>query len=306
MKKHNACKGHTDPSHLHHRQTKSLKSACMIAFAFMLIEIAGGLLANSLALISDALHLFTDVGAILLSLLALRISKKPRSANMSYGWERAEVLGALASALLLWGLSLGLIYESILRLANPPEVHGQIVFLIAAIGLVANLMMLKVLHPAHGHSLNVKAAYLHVIGDLLGSIGVILSGFLIWAFGWVLADPIVTILFTLGILYSASKIVKETTVVLMESAPAGIDPSAIQQDLEQLPDIREVHDLHVWSISSRNHALSVHLVAKDSRHALNAAHRLIEEKYGIHHMTIQVEDPVSFKPRYCYDCHKSR
>jgi cobalt-zinc-cadmium efflux system protein len=299
-----SCDGHSSHphAHLHHEQNKALKIALWIAFAFMLVEVAGGWIANSLALISDALHLFTDVGAILLSLVALRIAKRPRTPSMSYGYQRAEILGALASALSLWALSLVLIYESILRMIHPPVVQGPIVFFIALIGLVANFMMLRVLHPTQSHSLNVKAAYLHVIGDLLGSIGVIISGILIWLFGWYLADPLITILFILGILYSSGKIIKETVIILMESAPEDTDPLAIQRDLKKIPGVKEVHDLHVWIVSPLVNALSVHLVAQDTQKALNDAHDLIEKNYNIHHMTIQVEDSASFQRQYCYDC----
>ncbi|HSW86998.1 MAG TPA: cation diffusion facilitator family transporter [Rhabdochlamydiaceae bacterium] len=294
---------HSHP-HLHHEQSKALKIALWIAFIFMFVEVAGGWISNSLALISDALHLFTDVGAILLSLIALRIAKRPRTPSMSYGYQRAEILGALASALSLWALSFVLIYESILRIINPPPVQGNIVFIIALIGLVANIMMVRVLHPTKGHSLNVKAAYLHVIGDLLGSIGVIISGVIIWIFGWVLVDPIITILFLLGILYSSGKIIKETVIILMEAAPLDSDPRAIQRDLQKIPGVTEVHDLHVWTVSPNDNSLSVHLVAKNTQQALNDAHRIIESKHRIHHMTIQVEDPASFERKYCYDCDK--
>lgn len=297
---------HHSHDHLHHEQNRSLKICLVIAGIFMIVEIIGGWIANSLALISDALHLFMDVGAILLSLVALHIAKRPRTPSMTYGYERAEILGALASSLSLWALSLVLIYESILRILHPPEVQGITVFIIAIIGLLANIAMLKVLHPTHQHGLNIKAAYLHVVGDLLGSIGVIISGILIWLFGLYLADPIITILFTLGILYSSGKIIKETIIILMESAPEDVDPLAIQKDLEKIPGVKEVHDLHVWSVSASTNALSVHIVASDTHKALEEAHQVIEKNHNIHHMTIQVEDPSQFQRQYCYDCERGR
>lgn len=278
----------------------------IIAFIFMIVEVIGGVVANSLALISDALHMFTDVGALTLSLAVLKITHLPHTPRMSYGYHRAEILGALASALSLWALCGVLIYEAILRLITPPEVKGPIVLVIASVGLLANLMMMRTLHSHQKESLNIRAAYLHIIGDLLGSIGVILAGALIWLTGWNPIDPIISILFALGIIYGSGKIIIQTVVVLMESTPEGIDPSQIEKDLLCIPGVKEVHDLHVWSVSAKKVALSAHLVAEHTHTALNAAHKLIETKYHISHMTIQVEDPAHFERKYCYDCDNNR
>ena len=162
--------------------------------------------------------------------------------------------------------------------------------------------MMKILHPSQHHSLNIRAAYLHILGDVLGSIGVIISGIVIWTTHWNLIDPIVTILFTLTILRSSGKVIKQTIGILMESTPEGIDPTAIEKALEGLPGVQEVHDLHVWSASHHKIVLSVHLIADHSYDVLGEAHRLLESRFGIKHMTIQVEDPKVFEPKYCYDC----
>jgi len=299
---------HSPCSHGHggNLHGKALNAALIIAFLFMIIEAAGGIVANSLALISDALHMFTDVGALVLSLIVLKIAHLPRTPRMSYGYHRAEILGALASALSLWALCGVLIYQAILRLISPPEVNGPIVFVIASIGLLANLMMMRTLHSHQGENLNIRAAYLHIIGDLLGSIGVIISGGILWLTGWNLVDPIISTLFSLGILYGSGKIIKQTVATLMESTPEGLDPSAIEKDLNSLLGVKEVHDLHIWSVSAKKTALSVHLIADDTQAALNQAHRLIEKKYKILHMTIQVEDPAHFESKYCYDCDNGR
>lgn len=285
--------------HVHHQ---ALHKSLWVALVFMVIEVIGGWIANSLALISDALHMFTDVGALLLGIVVSHLARRPATPAMSYGYQRAEILGALASSVSLWALSGVLIYESIHRFFEPVDVQGPIVFIIATVGLTANLMMMKFLHPSQGHSLNVKAAYLHVLGDLLGSIGVILSGLLIWITHWNPIDPIITILFTLMILRSSGKVILETISVLMESTPPNIDPEAVLKTLEQIAGVKEVHDLHIWSASPHKVALSVHLIANPNADVLAAAHRQIEAKHGIRHMTIQVEDPQRFEPRYCYDC----
>jgi cobalt-zinc-cadmium efflux system protein len=298
---------HTHCKSAHHTvHKKALYTALIIAFVFMIVEVIGGIVANSLALISDALHLFTDVGAFGLGLLVLKIAHLPGTLKMSYGYHRAEILGALASALSLWALCGVLIYQAIMRLIAPPEVQGPIVFFIAAIGLLANIMMMRTLHSSQGDSINVRAAYLHVLGDLLGSIGVILGGAILWVTHWNPIDPIITILFALGILYGSGKIIRETIAILMESTPAHINPAAIQKDLRAIPTVKEVHDLHIWAVSTKKIALSAHLVAGNTQAALKEAHRLIEKKYGISHMTIQVEDPAHFDPKYCYDCENSR
>lgn len=289
---------HISCSHAH---GKALTSALWIAALFMIAEVIGGWIANSLALISDAMHMFTDVGAMLLGLVVVRIIRRPRTPIMSFGYHRAEILGALASSLSLWVLSGVLIYEAIKRLIAPQEVEGPVVFIIASIGLCANLLMMKSLHGHHHQSLNIRAAYLHVIGDLLGSIGVILSGLILWVTHWNPIDPIITLIFTLGILYSSGKIIKQTLVVLMESAPKHLDPLQIEKDLSQIKGVKEIHNLHIWSLSSNRVALSVHLVAESPHDALNEAHRIIEKKYKIHHMTVQVEDPALFEPRFCFD-----
>ncbi len=281
-----------------------MQIALWIAFAFMLIEVIGGWMANSLALISDAMHLFTDVGAFLLSLIALKIAHWPSTPSMSYGYHRAEILGALTSAVSLWALSGVLIYEAITRLFHPPEVHGITVFIVAFLGLFANLIMMRVLHSGQHHNLNVRAAYLHVLGDLLGSVGVIISGAILWLTNWKPIDPIVTIIFSLQLLFISGKLIKKTVNILMEGTPEGIDIATVEKDLANLIGVKEVHDLHLWAVSSSVTALSVHLVTTQPDATLNAAHRLIADKYHIQHMTIQVEDPASFEAKYCYDCER--
>lgn len=286
----------------HTLQSKALYCTLIIALTFMAIEIAGGILANSLALYSDALHLLMDAGAILIALLVLKIAHLPRTLKMSYGYHRAEILGALANALSLWILCTFLIYEAIRRLLHPEPVKGPIVFIVAAVGLIANIIMIRRLHPAQGHSLNMRAVYLHVLGDLLGSIAVLVSGLILWLTHWNPIDALITLLFTLSILYSSWKVVSQCIKVLMESTPEGIDPQAVERDLQSLPSVTAVHDLHIWTVATSRLALSVHLIATDPQKALNAAHHILQAKHHIQHMTIQVEDPAHFQSQYCFDC----
>ena len=283
--------------------SQALHRALWIAFAFMVMEVVGAFVANSLALFSDALHMFTDVGALFLSLIVAKIAHRPSTPTMSYGYGRAEIIGALASSASLWALSIVLIYESFQRLHKPDLVEGPIVFVVATIGLIANFWMMRVLHPSQHHSLNVKAAYLHVLGDLLGSIGVILSGLILWITGWTPIDALVTIVFTASILYHSWKVIKNALTILMESTPEGFDPTKISQMLREIPEVQEVQDLHIWAVSPQQIALSVHLVTHSSE-ALSTAHKVLEEKCGIHHTTIQIEDPNHFQRKLSCDCRK--
>jgi len=298
-----ACKNHqhSSKSELHKR---ALLFAVLIAFVFMAIEIAGGKIAKSLALMSDALHLFADVGALCLSWIAAHLMQKPATKNLSFGYKRTEVLGAFASALMLWALCGVLGFESIIRIFKPEPVHGNIVFVVAAFGLVANFAMFKLLHPTRKDNLNMKAAYLHVIGDLLNSLGVLVAGAIIYFTGWNLADPIITLIFTTHLCYSSGKVLWKSLAILMESTPPGINLETIQAALKDLPLVDEVHDLHIWSLSTNDHSLSVHLVTKEPNKTLKDAHEMLEKRFGIVHMTIQVEDHAHFDPKYCYDCQK--
>lgn len=292
---------HICHTHLEHQQSKALTISLWIAFAFMILEVIGGIIANSLALMTDALHMFTDVGAMVLGLIVLRITRMPKNPKMSYGYHRAEVLGALASALSLWALSAVLVYMAIKRLIYPPEVNGPIVFILALFGLAANFLMMWSLHSSRESNLNLKAAYLHVIGDLAGSVAVILGGLLLWITKWNPIDPIISLVFTAFILYGTSKLIKQAAVILMEAVPGHLDLEQIEKELAAIPGVSEVHDLHIWSVSSNKAALSVHLVAKETRDTLAEAHRVVE-RHKIRHMTIQIEAPKDFERKYCYDC----
>ena len=262
-----------------------------ITVIFMVFELVGGYLANSLALISDAAHMLTDVGAMALSLGALWMSRRPVTPTMSYGYFRAEILGALFSTLLIWAISAALIYEAIVRMQSPPEVNGKLVLIVAVVGLAANGVGMWILHSSKNQNMNVKAAYLHLVSDSLGSVGAILSGVLIWLTGWRPIDPLMTIVFALLMVISSWGLVRDTLSILMESTPKGIDPDGIHRALAQLPGVIEVHDLHVWTVASGRYALSAHLVCQGSACILAQARQLLTQDFGITHTTIQVEIP---------------
>ncbi len=281
---------------------KAIGQAMFITLVFMVIEFVGGWFSNSLALISDAAHMLTDIGAMLLSLFALWIARRPVTLSMSFGYHRAEILGALSSGLLIWLISGVLIYEAVVRMQAPPEVRAPVVFVVAVIGLIANLFSMRILHSAKKENLNIRAAYLHLLADALGSVGAIVAGAVLWLTGWRPIDPIITILFAVLMLVSSWSLVKEAIEVLMESTPSHIDPEQIQKELQALPTVREAHDLHIWSVSSGRLALSVHLISDASEALLVAANELLENHFGIVHTTIQVEHPDRFQSKRCYDC----
>lgn len=281
---------------------KALVRAMAITVIFMVVEFAGGIIANSLALISDAGHMLTDVGALLLSLFAIWVARRPVTSTMTFGYHRAEILGALASGLMIWMIAGLLVYEAIVRLSHPEQVNGPLLLGVATIGLIANLVSMRVLHSEKKHNINVRAAYLHLLADTLGSVGAVVAGSVLILSGWTPIDPIITILFSALMLYSSWSLVKEAVAVLMLSTPPGVNPVAIKEDLEAISGVREVHDLHIWSVSSGRLALSVHLIADDSEHVLNSANSVLQRSHGIIHTTIQVEHPDRFSSERCYDC----
>ncbi len=299
--------------HCHHSNScsnrkesiKALRKTLIIVFFFMLIELIFGWIANSLALITDALHMFTDAGAIALSLFAFWIAKRPANKVLTYGYHRAEIIAALVSGFSTWGLSVWLIFEAIHRLIHPEPVEGPMVLIVASIGFLANLVMMMILHKNQKDSLNVRGAYIHIFGDLLGSLGVVIAGILLITTKWYPIDPLITLLFSLIVIYSAWKLIKDTLCVLMEGAPPNLSPDEIQRDLENIDCIQAVHDLHIWSLTSDHVNLSVHLVSDQGSLSLEKAHKLLKDKFKIAHSTIQIEPTSGYQCSPCEFHEKS-
>ena len=291
-----------DHGHAHDHSVSALRKALVVTLIFLVVEFVGGWLANSLALLSDAGHMLTDVGALLLSLFAAWISRRPPTQTMSFGYHRAEIIGALVSGLSIWALVGVLVFEAIQRVRAPELVHGPTVLWIAGVGLLVNLYSLKVLHGGKDHNLNVRGAYLHVAADALGSVGALVAGALIVWRGWNWVDPIITFVLAALMLSSSWTLIRDSVVILMESTPRAIDPVRMKQALQALPGVSEVHDLHVWTVGSRRLAMSVHLVSEQSEEVLEAAQKILEDDFGIRHSTIQIEHPAKFRSERCYDC----
>jgi len=257
----------------------------------MLAELVGGIVANSLALLADAGHMLTDVAAVALALFVAWISQRPATPQKTFGYLRLEILAALLNGSALFVIAGSIVWEAVRRFSDPPAVEPRILFGVATLGLIANLIAMKLLHAGHEHSLNVRGAYLHVVSDLFGSIGAIAAGAVIWLTGWALADPIVSIVVAILILGSAWRLVRDSVEVLLEATPRHIEMSDVESELRAIPDVTGVHDLHVWTVTSGVVAMSGHVCVDDpeaNQHVLEDAQRRMDG-LGIHHVTIQIE-----------------
>lgn len=273
----------------HPKTNDRLFLAVGITLIFAIIEFFGGLYTQSLALISDGVHMLTDVAALSINVVANILVLRPKNAHMSYGYSRAEVIGALLSGLLLWIISCGLIYQSILRFQNPTAIHGPMVFIVATIGFIANLICMKILHPLQHKNLNIRAAYIHLLSDCLGSIAAMITGAVIFWVDWPLIDPLITLIFCTLMIFTCVPLVKESFSILMERAPNHIHPDQIQRALEQVPHVQNVHHLHVWGITPHQLLLTAHLVSSHPAISLKGAQETLKNQFNITHATFQIE-----------------
>ena len=284
---------HTHP-HRHDgadRSTRALRAALAITVVVLVAEAVGGWISNSLALLADAGHVLTDAGALALSLFVAWFSRQPGTAQKTYGYLRWEILAALINGATLLGLSVWIVIEAVARFRAPEEIGGTLMLVIAAIGLVANAVAARLLHPLHEGSLNVRGAYLHVLGDLLASVGTIVAALVIQFTGWLHADPIASLLTTALIVRGAWALVRESVDVLLESTPSHISLGDVRSTLEGIPGVESVHDLHVWTVTSGVVALSAHAIVREpgqQQEVLERAFALMQ-KMGIQHVTLQTE-----------------
>jgi cobalt-zinc-cadmium efflux system protein len=282
----------------HHHQRERNKSGLTIALSItvgiMLLEFFGGLITNSLALLSDAGHMLSDAGSLALSLTAMWFALKPPSPQKTYGFYRAEILAALFNGVTLFIIAGFIVWEAVHRFLEPPRVDSGIMVAIAAIGLLANVASAWFLMRKGDvkENVNLRSAYLHIIGDALGSAGAIVAGLLMLLFSWYWADPIISVLVAVLILKSAWGVLNHATHILMEGTPVAIDQEEVRRTLQSIPGVRDVHDLHIWTITSGLDSLSCHLLVEDEsdcQSILQEAIRKIEEQFQIRHTTIQVE-----------------
>lgn len=270
-----------------------LRIALLLAASYLVAEVVGGWLTNSLALLADAGHMLSDVAALGISLAALQAASRPPTSSRTYGYHRAEALAALVNAVTLCVVAIGIGWEAVQRIQDPPNVVAPAAFAIATGGLLVNVAGLAVLRGHHDHGIAMRSAWLHLLGDALGSAGAMLSAACIVLFDWRWADPAASLLIAALIVRSATGLLMETVDVLMERAPQHIDVDLVRGELGRLPGVVGVHDLHVWSIATGLDALSGHVVMirGSSGNALLAqARAMLHERFGIEHITLQLEE----------------
>ncbi len=271
---------------------RALALALGITAVYTVVEVVGGLATGSLALLADAVHMLSDNVALALALFAVWLAERPSTPERTYGYKRAEVLAALANGVTLVALSIWIFYEAFQRFRDPPDVLGGWVLVIGLVGVAVNLAGGAILFRARSGSLNVEAAFRHVVADLLGSIGVVAAGVAILATGWLEADPLVSVLIGVLVLVSSWSILRDSTTILLEAAPSGIDTRTVGERLARAPGVVEVHDLHIWTITSGFPALSAHVLVgrgEDCHARRLELARLLHDDFGIEHTTLQVD-----------------
>jgi cobalt-zinc-cadmium efflux system protein len=273
---------------------KHLQIALGITIAFFVIELAGGIFTNSLALLADSWHMLNDASALTFALIAAWIAQKPIDVKKTFGYYRAEILAAFLNGIFLWIIVAFIFYEAILRIQSPAIVKSLDMFIIALAGLMANGISALVLSKSRDESLNVKGAFLHVLTDTLGSVGAISAGLIMAFTEWYQADPLVSILVGILIFYSSSKLIRESMNVLLEGVPRGIDVNIVEQKLMKFRGIKGVHDLHVWCMTpTKICAMSCHVVVEeniDRKKLISDLIAMLKEEFGIDHTTIQIEE----------------
>jgi len=282
----------TQCSHSKSPQTKRLAIALALALGYMLAEVVGGLLSNSLALLADAGHMASDVVALALSLFAAWIAARDSPTQRTFGYRRAEILAALANAALLIAVAIGIGVEACHRLREPEAIRSTTMFLVACGGLVVNVVMLLMLHGGKGANLNMRGAWLHVLSDTLGSVGVIVAALCLQFFGWLWIDPVASLLISALIIYSSWALLRDAVAVLMESAPTSIPVESVRECLIEEPGVRDVHCLHVWTIATGLDSVSAHVVVEDSSvtpERLTQLRHAITSRFPVEHITLQLE-----------------
>lgn len=273
---------------------RALIVTLVLTSCYLVAEIVGGLLTGSLALLADAGHMLTDVGGLGLALFAIWFAGRPATPEHTYGYYRAEILAALANAVVLLGISIYILFEAYERFRNPPEIASGWMLLVAAVGLAVNLAGIVILRKSSSESLNLRGAYFEVLSDMLSSVGVIGAAAVMWLTGWRYADPLVSAAIGLFIVPRTWTLLRQATSILLEGTPSGISLTEVRTKLAKVPGVAGVHDLHVWSLTSGVNALSAHVVASagvDRGVLLRALHTCARDSFGIAHATVQIEAP---------------
>jgi cobalt-zinc-cadmium efflux system protein len=285
---------HSEASHLASRGTHPLKIALAIILVILIVEVIGGILSNSLALLSDAGHMLVDALALGLSLFAMTIARRPATLSKTFGYHRVEIMAALTNGTILVLVSLFIFYEAYQRLLDPPVVKTPIMLLVASIGLAANLAGILLLRKGSRGNLNIKAAFWHIIGDTISSVGVIAAGIIIAFTGWYVVDAIIAFFIGGIIMWGAVRIVREASDILLEAVPRHVRVGKVIETIKNVPGVEEVHDIHIWTITSGIHALSAHLIIEDqlvsrSAEIVATINENLTRYFNITHTTLQLE-----------------
>ena len=284
------------------RDRRSLKLCLIFNAVFFVVELLGGIWTNSLALISDAGHMFSDVGALGFSLMAVIWAAKPPTPAKTYGYHRLEILAALVNGLILWGVTAWIFIEAFQRLQAPPMVKSYPMLIIAVVGLMVNLASAWLLYPSQNRSINLRSAFLHLAADAVGSLAAIGASLAMLWKGWYWFDPLVSFFIGLLIIGASWQLIQEATEILMESTPRHLDIKKVSQSLEQVPGVINIHDLHIWTITSGLYTLSVHVVVNGGRDRETLRCEmmmLLKDKFGLEHTTIQLEEEPYACPNFC-------
>ncbi len=276
------------------RGTRYLGIALGITISFFVVELVGGLLTNSLALLTDAWHMLNHILALVFALIAAWLALRPVTMNKTYGYYRAEILAAFLNGIFLWAVAVFIFYQAILRIQQPAPVESLNMLIIAVLGLMANGLSAVTLSRSKDDSLNVKGAFLHVVADTLGSVGAISAGLIMFFTEWYLIDPLISMMIGVLIVYSSGKLVRDSMNVLLEGVPSHIDVSVLERRILEVKDVKEVHDLHVWCITpTKMCCMSGHVVVEkgtNRKKLLTTLINVLKEEFGIDHTTIQLED----------------
>lgn len=282
---------------------KKLTFALALTSTFLIIEVIAGFITQSLALLSDAAHMFTDAAALAIALVAIKIGKMPADDKRTFGYQRFEILAALFNASMLFVVAMYILSEAYQRFSHPPEIQSLGMLGVAVIGLVINLIAMKILFSSSAESLNVKGAYLEVLSDAVGSIGVIIGAAVIYFTGWMWVDTLIAVLIGFWVLPRTWILLKQSINILLEGVPEEIDIEQLRNDLLSLQDVESIHQLKVWAITSKNLHLTVHLYAPQAdHHALyQQALEMLRHQHGITEMTLQIEDTECMTHSHCHN-----
>ena len=302
--------GEHGPAHVHRHGRASgdrrrLSLVLLLTFLYMIAEALGGWWTDSLALLADAGHMLADVAALALALVAVWFGARPATPKKTFGYYRLEILAALINGVALSVISLFILYEAYGRWAAPPEVRSGAMTVIAAGGLIVNLACAALLHGGHKEDLNIRGAWLHIMGDALGSVGAIIAGVLMSLYGWYMADPLFSVVISFLIVLSSWNLIRESTNVLLEGTPAHINLAAVEDSILETIGVEDVHDLHVWTITSGREALSAHVIHArtiSQPELLKELRVKLHDRFGVDHLTIQMETP-EFEDEAFHFCH---